>query len=147
MTTRNRVGASNYSVYRVFATVILNVSVNKSLIRVAAIASVLLTLCYGDMETIEFTKIRKATALEGIVTDQTGTPTADVRIAVMSDDWKTEFRSTTSDAYGHWAISASEQGRTYRLQFVTSEFNSVRIRVKITTQTAKPLVVVLPVAT
>jgi hypothetical protein len=116
---------------------------------VATIAVVIcfLTTCPAGQETVEYAKVRNAANLSGVVSDQSGAAIPQVRVFEMSDDWRSELRSTTTDAQGRWSLSPTVNGATYRIQFTKDGFNTVRIRVRVTKHRAKPLAVELPVAT
>jgi hypothetical protein len=131
---------------RLPSTVILGYDVTvKAIVRIAAVFC-LLTICYADESTIEYTKVRNAVELSGVILDQVGAPISEVRVSEMSDDWSTELRSTATDSQGRWSFTATETGKTYEIQLRKPGFHVVRIRVKVTKHRAKPLIFEMPVA-
>jgi 5-hydroxyisourate hydrolase-like protein (transthyretin family) len=117
----------------------------KAIVRIAAVFC-FLTICYADESTIEYTKVRNAAELSGVVLDQVGAPISEVRVSEMSGNWSTELRSTATDSQGRWSFTPTETGKTYEIQLRKLGFHAVRIRVKVTKHHAKPLIVEMPVA-
>jgi len=105
-----------------------------------------LTISYANESTIEYTKVRNAAELSGVVLDQAGAPISEVYVSEISDNGSTELRSTSTDSRGHWSFTPSETGKTYKIQLRKAGFHAVRMRVKVTKHRPKPLIVEMPVA-
>ena len=116
---------------------------------IATIAVVVgfLSWCEGQCQTVEYAEIRTATALSGLVNDETGTGIPNVRVIEMSCDWKSQLRSTTPDVQGKWSLYPFASATTYCIEFVKANFDLVCVRVKITKHGNDAVVVKLPVAT
>jgi hypothetical protein len=63
----------------------------------------------------------------------------------MSADWKTQLRSSTTDAQGKWSLHPFVIGNVYYLEFAKPSFKPVRIRVRIA-KDGGTIVVQMPVA-
>lgn len=131
---------------RLFTTAVPGYPVTVKTIARSAAAFCLLTICYANESAIEYTKVRNAAELSGVVLDQVGAPISEVRVSEMSDKWSTELRSTATDSQGRWSFTPTETGKIYEIQLRKVGFHAVRIRVKVTKHRAKPLIVELPVA-
>ena len=116
---------------------------------IAALVIVLgfLTSCAAQNTVIEYAKTRSAKTLSGAVNDQSGSAIPGVRVNEMSSDWKTQLRSTTTDANGRRSLHPFVSGKTYCIEFAKPNFNPVRIHVKINKHGNGTIVVELPVAT
>lgn len=107
----------------------------------------LLTSCAAQNTIVAYTQTRSAKSLSGSVDDQSGSSLTDVRVREMSCDFKAEVRSTTTDANGRWSLYPFVSGKTYCIEFNKPNFNTERIRVKITKHGSETILVELPVAT
>ena len=116
-------------------------------IAILSIVLALLTSCAAQNATVEYAQTRSAKSLSGFVNDQNGSAMTDVQVREMSPDWKAQIRSTTTDANGRWLLYPFMSGKTYCIEFSKPNFNTVRVRVKITNHGNRAIVVELPVAT
>jgi hypothetical protein len=101
-------------------------------IGIVAVVPCFLTLCQAGQETIEYAKIRNVKTLSGVVIDPAGAPIVQVRVLEMSDDWKTEPRSTMTDAQGRWSLPPNPGSKAYRIRFVEDGFDQVWLPVRLT---------------
>ena len=107
----------------------------------------LLATCHAGQEVLEYAKVKKVGTLSGVVTDQTGAPIPGTQVSEMSDDWKTELRSTSTDAQGRWSLLPRSGIKSYRIRFAKDGFNQVWVRLRIKARNTTPLAITLPVAT
>jgi hypothetical protein len=129
-----------------FATPMLGYGATMKMIARIAVFFCLLTVCHANESIIEYTKVRNAAELSGIVLDQSGVPISQVRVSEMTDNWNTEVRSTSTDGQGHWSFAPTKRGSTHEIQFTKATFHAVRIHVKVTKRHPKTLIVEMPVA-
>jgi len=107
----------------------------------------LFTSCAAQNAIVEHGKTRSAKTLSGYVNDQSGTAIPDVQVRETSSDGKAQLRSTKTDANGMWSLYPFVSGKTYCIEFSKPNFNTVRIRVKITDHSNEAILVELPAAT
>jgi hypothetical protein len=86
-------------------------------IRLALLVLVSVGYCVTGIETVQLPDQQSKT-LSGIVTDPIGATIANVRIVEVSPDWKTEIRSTITDAYGRWSRKLTPGKKLYYIRLV-----------------------------
>jgi len=116
-------------------------------IRVVTLVFLFVVTCLAGIETVQLPDQRSKT-LSGIVTDPGGGTIRNARVVEVTSDWRTEVRSTTTDAYGRWALELTPGKTLYYIRLVGPiGFNQVWFRVRIDARHGGALQVALPVST
>ena len=101
----------------------------------------------AGVETVEIEKIQVVGAISGTVSDSSGAPVAAAKIEEVSPDWKTVIRSSTADKNGCFELKPDPNWKLYHIVISAHNFNSTRMRVRLSRKSIKQLDVRLAVST
>ena len=111
----------------------------RSIIVAMLTLTILCTSATAGVEIVEIRKVQIAKGLTGIVCDPSGTPLPGVQVEEVSSDWQTVLQTTSTGANGHFTIKPTSREKMYYLVFYLKNFNPMRIRVKIRSDSKREL--------
>jgi hypothetical protein len=119
--------------------------------RFLTLSATIALLCFAvqtdaQNQIVELADVKLAKSLSAIVQDPTGYPIPKVLVQEFTEDWKTELRTSTTDARGHFSFSTTGR-KIYYVQLSMPGFNPLRVRIQVDRKRGANLELKLIVAT
>jgi hypothetical protein len=119
--------------------------------RFLTLSATIALLCFAmrtdaQYEIVELADVKLAKSLSATVQDPAGYPLPRVLVQEFAKDWKTELRTSTTDARGHFSLSTTGR-KIYYVQLSAPGFDPLRVRIQVDRKRGANLELKLTIAT
>jgi hypothetical protein len=101
----------------------------------------------AQYQIIELADVQLAKSLDATIQDPSGAPVPKALVQEFSADWKTVFRSGSTDTHGRFSFTPTPGKTTYFIQISAPGFDPLRFRLQVDTKRGASLKLKLTVAT
>jgi Carboxypeptidase regulatory-like domain len=98
-------------------------------------------------QIVELADVQLAKFLSAVVQDHQGSPLTNVLVQELSPDWKTVWRTSTTNNHGRFSLATVQRRKIYYLQLSTPGFDPLRVRVQVDRKRGASLKLRLMIAT